>query len=350
MRMSRMLLVGTMVAALATCFVVTLEAQTSAAPTELRVDYGMARRLAVPGEGDFDYVAIDGPARRVYVSHGDLIQVLDADSGKVVGQISAPGAHGVAIAPEFHRGFTSNGADNSVTIFDTNTLAPIKTVKLEVGTDGIVYDPFTKRVFPLSEKITVIDAQTGDIAGTVKLDAKHLEAGLSDGKGTVYVNEADKGAVAVIDPTTLAVTKTYPVNDCTSPHTLSFDADTQRLFVGCRSSNLVALDATTGKVVGSSLMCAGVDSSGFDPDNKLIFESCSEGAISVIREFTPDSYQIIRTIPTELWAKTMAFDPTSKNIYLSNADFEFVPLGGPHEPPTRQLKKSSFHVLVVEKK
>jgi len=314
---------------------------------KLATGYKLTKKFAVPGEGGWDYIAVDGDARRVYVSHGDQIQVLNADSGKLLGQIPAPGAHGVALAPELHRGFTSNGKDKSVTIFDSGTLAVIKTVKLEGGTDAIVYDPATKRVFPMSEKITVIDAQTGDVAGTVDLGG-NPEAGAADGKGTLYVNLADKMAVAVVDPKALAVTKTYPIEHCTSPHSLSYDGKNERLFVGCREG-FVALDATTGKGVAASLMCTGVDASAFDPESQLVFESCAEGVISVIRQMTPDNYRIIETIPTKLWAKTMAFDPKTKNIYLPTAEFEFIPAADPKKPPERRWKAGSFQVLVVSR-
>jgi DNA-binding beta-propeller fold protein YncE len=350
MRIACPILMGS-VLAMGLC-VVSTSAQTpvqpAASPMKLDIGYKVTKKFAIPGEGGWDYIAVDGAARRVYVSHGDQIQVLNADSGKIVGQIPAPGAHGVALAPEFHRGFTSNGSDKSVTIFDTTTLEPIQRVPLESGTDAILYDPFTKRVFPMNGKITVIDAQTGDVAGTVSLDADP-EAAVSDGNGHVYVNEADKGAVAVIDPKALTVTKTYPIKDCKSPHSLSFDGENQRLLVGCRDG-FAALDATTGKVVGTSLMCTGVDSGGFDPESKLVFESCSEGVITVIREMTPDNYRIIATIPTQLWAATMAFDPKTKSIYLPTADFEFIPNADPQKPPTRQWKAHSFSVLVVSKK
>jgi len=317
-------------------------------PINIDTGYRVAKTFPVPGEGGWDYIAVDSDARRVYVSHGDLIQVLNADSGKLLGQISAPGAHGVALAPELHRGFTSNGKDKSVTVFDTRTLATVKSVKLESGTDAILYDPFTKRVFPINEKITVIDAQSGDVAGTFDLGGDP-EAAVSDGRGTVYVNLADKGAVAVVDPKELKVTKTYPMEHCTSPHSLSLDVSTQRLFVGCREG-LVVVDSTTGKVVTSSLMCTGVDSGGFDDASKLIFESCSEGVVTVMREFTPENVRIIETIPTKLWAKTMAFDPKTKNIYLPTADFEFVPDADPKKPPQRRWKTGSFQVLVVSRK
>jgi DNA-binding beta-propeller fold protein YncE len=218
-------------------------------------------------------------------------------------------------------------------------------VQLQSGTDFILYDPFSKRVFPWNEKITAIDAQTGDVAGTLDLGGGP-EAGVSGGKGTLYINLADKKAVAVVDPKALSVTKTYPIENCTSPHSLSFDAASQRLFVGCRDG-LAVLDAANGKLVGRSLICSGVDAGGFDADNKLIFESCGEGVISVIRQNTPDSYELMETVPTQLFAKTMAFDPKTKNIYLPTAEFETVPSSDPQKPPQRKMKPGSFTVVVV---
>lgn len=323
------------------------EEKTSAEPIKLATGYRVTKKFALPGEGGWDYIAVDSDARRLYVSHGDVIQVLHADSGKLLGQIPAPGAHGVALAPDLARGFTSNGKDKSVTVFDTKTLAVIKTVKLESGTDAILYDSFTKRVFPMSGKITVIDATTGDMAGSVDLGGDP-EAAVSDGKGTVYVNLADKAAVAVVDPKALTVTKTLPIEHCQSPHSLSYDDATKQLFIGCRDG-FAALDPATGKTVATSMMCTGVDAGGFDPESKLIFESCAEGVISVERQFTPDNYRIIETIPTKLWARTMAFDPKTKNIYLPTADFEFMPDADPKKPPTRRWKAGSFRVLVVSR-
>jgi DNA-binding beta-propeller fold protein YncE len=308
--------------------------------------YHVIGRFAIGGEGGWDYISIDSDARRLYVSHGMQLEVLDADSGKVVGKIvDTPGVHGAAIAAEFQRGFTSNGRDKTVTIFDTKTLATIGKVPLEGGTDFILYDPFSKRVFPMNEKITVIDAETGKVAGAVNLEADP-EAAVSDGKGAVYINLADKQAVAVVDPKTLKVTKTYPIENCTSPHSLSYDDTNKRLFVGCKDG-FVALDATTGKIVGRSLMCSGVDAGGFDPQKNWIFESCAEGVISVIRETTPDYYELIETVPTQLFARTMAFDPKTKNIYLLTAEFETVPSADPAKPPSRKMKPGSFCVVVV---
>jgi outer membrane protein assembly factor BamB len=233
-----------------------------------------------------------------------------------------------------------------VRIFDTETLKPIKRVSVN-GTNAIVYDPFTKSVFPMSEKITVLDAPTGEQVGEVDLGGDP-EAGVPDGKGTVYVNIADKKAVAVVDPQTLKDMTTYPIDYCTGPPSLSYDAANQRLFVGCRDGFAV-LDATNGKVVGRSQMCSGVDSGGFDAENKLIFESCAEGVISVIPQVSPDYYQLVGTVKTRLYAKTMTFDPKTKKIFLPTAEFETIPNTDPKFPYPfkRQMKPGTFHVLVV---
>jgi DNA-binding beta-propeller fold protein YncE len=307
--------------------------------------YHLIQKFTIPGDGGWDYISVDSGARRLYVSHGTQVEVLDADSGKIVGQISdTPGVHGAAIAPELKRGFTSNGRDSSVTIFDTSTLKTIKRVDVN-RPDFILYDPFSKRVFPMNEKITVLDAQTGNKAGEVDLGGEP-EAAASDEKGTIYVNLADKKAVAVVDSKNLKVTKTYPIESCTSPHSLAYDLANQRLFVGCRDG-LAVLDATTGKVVGRSLMCSGVDAGAFDPENKLIFESCGEGVISVIRQVSADYYELVDTVKTQLWAKTMAFDTKTRKIFLPTAEFETIPNPDAQRPFKRQMKSGSFAVLVV---
>jgi DNA-binding beta-propeller fold protein YncE len=311
--------------------------------------YRLAGRYNLGGDGGWDYISIDSVARRLYVSHGTELEVVDADTGKVVGQIpDTPGVHGAAIAPELKRGFTSNGRDKSVTVFDTETLKPIKKTSAN-GTDFILYDPFTKRVFPMSEKVTVLDAQTGDQVGELDLGGSP-EAGVSDAKGMTYVNLVDKKAIAAVDAKALTVTKTYPIENCTSPHSLSYDGANQRLFVGCRDG-LAVLDATTGKVVGRSMICSGVDAGGFDPENKLIFESCGEGVISVIQQLSPDYYQLVDTVRTQLYAKTMAFDPKTKKMFLPTAEFETVPNTDPKVPfPFKmQIRPGTFTVLVVSK-
>ena len=308
--------------------------------------YHLIREFPIGGEGGWDYITADSAAKRIYVSHSKQVEVLDEDSGRAIGVIpETPGVHGIAVASDLKRGFTSNGGDQSVTIFDSETLKTIKKVKVN-DPDFILYDPFSKRVFPMNEKITVLDAQTGESAGELDLGGDP-ESAVSDGKGTMYVNLADKGAVAVVDVEALKVTKIYPVDDCVSPHSMAYDQASQRLFIGCRNSTLAVVDAVAGKVVAHQQTCSGVDAGGFDSDNKLVFISCSEGVISVIHEVSPDYYELVDTVKTELWARTMALDPVTKKIYLPTADIETVPNADPKKPFVRKMKPGSFRVLVV---
>lgn len=324
-------------------------ANASAAADSAQSSYHALQKFSVPGEGSSDYISVDSTARRLYVSHGTRLEVLDADTGEVVGQIlDTPGVHGAAIAPDLKKGFTSNGRDKSVTIFDTETLKTIK--KVTVGDpDFILYDSFSKRVFPLSAKVTVIDAITGNTLGEVDLGGTP-EAGASDGNGTLYVNLVDKGAVAVVDVRSLKVTKTFAIDRCTSPRSLLYDGASRRLFVGC-TGWLAVLDAATGRIVGGSLMCSAEDAAGWDPDNKLIFESCAEGVISIIRQRSPDYYELVDTVKTEIHSGTMAFDSKTKKIFQPTAKFETVPNTDSKYPyPFKpQMIPGSFSVLVVGK-
>jgi DNA-binding beta-propeller fold protein YncE len=308
--------------------------------------YHLNDRYKIGGEGTWDYIAIDSVARRLYVSHSSQVEVLDADTGRSIGIIAdTPGVHGTAIASDLKRGFTSNGGDASVTIFETQHLKTIKKVTVN-RPDFILYDPFSKRVFPMSEKATVLDAKTGDSVGKVNLGGKP-EAAVSDGRGSVYVNLADKGAVAVIDVQSLTVTKTYPVDRCLSPHSLAIDTSSHRLFVGCLNASLAVLDANSGEVVAHQLACGGVDAGGVDPEKKLVFLSCAEGVVSVIHQLSPDSYELVDTVKTELWARTMAFDSATKKIFLPTADMETVASPDPNQPPMWRVTPGSFRVLVV---
>lgn len=309
--------------------------------------YHVSQKFSIPGDGGWDYISVDSAARRIYASHGNRVEVVDANSGKLVGQISdTPGVHGVAIAPDVNRGFTSNGGDKSVTIYELDTLKPTKRVSV-TGTDFILYDSFSKRVFPMSEKITVLDATTGGVVGTVDLQGDP-EAAASNGRGMIFVNLEDKATVAAVDAKTLEVKQRWPIEHCQSPHSMSYDDEARRIFVGCQDG-LAVLDATTGKVVGRSLICSGVDASGFDAGHQLIFESCAEGVISVIRQNSPNDYELVDTIKTQLWAETMTFDPATGKIYLPTVELESVPSVDPQKPPQRRIRPGSFAILVVSK-
>jgi DNA-binding beta-propeller fold protein YncE len=314
-------------------------------------DYQVLARYPVPGTGGFDYVTIDSATRRLYISHGTQVDVLDADSGKVVGSIpDTPGVHGIAIVPAFQHGFTSNGRENKVSMFDPSTLQLIKKIDVGRGPDGIYYDPGSKRVFTNnhgSHDISAIDAATGEVVGTVKANGDGEQAVIG-ADGLIYVNSEDTAELVVFDPKSLEVNKRFPIGVAKTPTGLAYDSKTNRLFIGCREKPMmVVMDASSGKVITSFPIGARVDFAEFDPAARLIFFSCGEGILNVFHEKSPDEYEDAGAIITQPSAKTMAFDPKTKKIFLSAAEFQETPATEPGGRPQRSVKPGSFVVLVV---
>src|SRR5215468_6460809 len=315
--------------------------------------YKVVGRYPVPGAGGWDYVTLDDAARRIYISHSTQVEVLDADDGKVVGTIAdTPGVHGVAIASSFKHGFTSNGRENKVSMFDPATLKLIKKIDVGKGPDGIYYDPGSKRVFTNnhgSHDITALDAATGDVVGTVKAQGDGEQA-VVGADGLIYVNSEDTSEVVVFDPKSLEVKKRFPIGVAKTPTGLAYDAKTKRLFIGCRNDpKMVVMDAVTGKVITSFPIGRGVDFAAFDPQAKLVFFSCSEGVLSIFHETSGDVYEDVGPVKTQLGARTMAFDSKTKNIFLSTAEYAETPAATPGGRPQRSIKPGSFVVLVVSK-
>lgn len=314
--------------------------------------YKVLTRYPVPGNGGFDYVTIDSAARRLYLSHGTEVNVIDPDDGKLIGTIAdTPGVHGIAIASEFKHGFTSNGRENKVSMFDPTTLQLINKIDVGKGPDGIYYDPETKRVFTNnhgSHDITAIDAKTGQVVGTVKA-AGDGESAVVAG-GLVYVNMEDTNDVLVFDPKSLEVRKRFPIGVAKVPTGLAYDAKSKRLFIGCRNEpKMVVMDATSGKVINSFPIGRGVDYAGFDPQAKLVFFSCSEGVLNVFHEKSADDYEDLGAVKTQPSARTMAFDTKTRRVFLSAAEYEEKPPAAPGGRPQRTVKPGSFVVLVVGK-
>jgi YVTN family beta-propeller protein len=257
-----------------------------------------------------------------------------------------PGVHGTAIVPELHRGFITNGGDGTVSVFDTETFKTIKKIPVAKDPDFVFYDPKTKRVLVChgdAEVITAIDPAKEAVIGEVKLGGG-AEAGVVDGKGNGFVNLEESAQLVNFDPESLAVKHKYPITGCKTPTGLAIDASNSRLFIGCRSKVLAVMDATNGKVITTLPIGDRVDAVAFDRDNKLIFASNGDGTVSVIREKTPDQYESVGDIQTQKSAKTMAFDPKSKRLFLSAA--EMVASSGGGRPKS---KPGSFNVLVVER-
>ena len=316
-------------------------------------DYKVLNRYPVPGNGGFDYITFDSVARRLYISHATQVDVVDADSGKVVGTIDdTPGVHGAAISHKSKHGFTSNGRENKVSMFDPATLKLIKKIDVGKGPDGIYYEPKTNRIFTNnhgSHDVTAINAETGEVAGTVKLEGDGEEAIVAK-DGMIYVNSENTDEVVVFDPKSLEVKKRFPIGVAKTPTGLAYDAKTNRLFIGCRNEPKgVVMDAATGKVITSFPIGTGVDWAEYDPGAKLAFFSCGEGVLSVYHEKSADEYEDAGAVKTQPSAKTMAFDPKTKKIFLSAAEYQETPASEPGKRPTRTVKPGSFVVLVVGK-
>jgi len=304
-----------------------------AAPAPPADAYSVTKKIPIPGQGSWDYLAVDEAGRRLYVSHGTQVEVLDVDSGAVVGNIpNTMGVHGIAIAAEFGRGFVSNGQSSTVTIFDLKTLKPISDVPTGKKPDAIIYDPATKRVFAFnggSDSATAIDAATGKVAGTVDLKGGP-EFAAADGNGFVFDNLEDESLVLRIDANKLTVDQRWPTAPCSSPSSMAMDRANRRLFLGCRSKVMAVMNADTGQVITTLPIGDHVDATAFDADTKLIFNSNGEGTVTVIHQDSPDKYSVVETVKTLPRAKTMALDPKTHQLFLSTAEsgqFEVLVVG-----------------------
>jgi DNA-binding beta-propeller fold protein YncE len=306
---------------------------TLSAATAQSASYSVIKKIPIPGSGSWDYLTVDEGARRLYVSHGTQVEVLDIDSLAVVGNIpKTPGVHGIAIAPELGRGFVSNGQASTVTVFDLKTLKPIADVATGQKPDAIIYDPATSRVFAFnggSNSATAIDAAAGKVAGTVKLEGGP-EFAAADGNGFVFDNLEDESLLLKINSRELKVEQRWPTAPCASPSSMAMDRANRRLFLGCRSKVMAVVNADTGRVITTQPIGDHVDATAFDPQTKLIFNSNGEGTITVIHQDSPDKYSVVETVKTAPRAKTMALDPKTHRLFLSTAEngqFEVLVVG-----------------------
>ena len=302
----------------------------------------------------FDYVSVDSAARRVYLSHGTEIKVIDADSGALVANITGlKQDHGVAVASEFGRGFISDGGQGKVIIFDLKTLKVTGEAKADNDADCVIYDPSSKHVFVMNgdpHSSTVIDAKSGSVVGTIDLGGGP-EFAVADGKGTVYINLEDKSELVAIDTATLKIKSRWPLAPAGAPTALAMDVQHHRLFSAGRNPQMmVVLDSDSGKVIQSFPISAGVDAAAFDPETGMIFVSTREGMVHVFHEDSPDKFSEAETIKTEYGAKTMGLDTKTHNLFLDTADFGPAPAPTADRPhPNRAPIQGTFHVLVYSR-
>lgn len=313
--------------------------------------YHVVKTIPIGGNGRWDYCVVDRAARRLYVSHGTHVVVLDADSGAVVGDIpNTLGVHGIALATDLGRGFITAGRANTIIIFDLKTLKTLGTVKSGgMNPDAVYYDAGSKRVFAFngrSANAIAVNAADGKVAGLIPVGGRP-EFAAGDDQGHVFVNIEDKSQLLEIDAQKLSVLHRWPLAGCKEPSGLAFDQKNRRLFSVCGNKKMMVVNADTGKVVATPAIGEDPDAAGFDPDTQLVFSSNGEsGDLTVIHQDSPDNYTVVDTVPTRKYARTMAIDLKTHNIFLPLAEFEPVAPKGEQEPP---MKPDTFGVLLVSR-
>jgi hypothetical protein len=311
--------------------------------------YEITKTIPIAGDEGWDYIAVDSDARRVYVSHGSHVVVLNTDTYEVAGDIpDTQGVHGIAIASDLGKGFTSNGRANTVTIFDLKTLKPAGTVKTGTNPDAIVYDAVTKRVFTMngrSNDVTAINAADGTVAGTFAVSGKP-EFAVADGKGSIFVNIEDKSELVQFDAQKLTITNHWALAPCEEPSGLAMDTKNRRLFLGCSNKMMAVVNADNGKVVATPAIGNGVDANAFDPGTKFAFASTGDGALTVVHEDSADKFTVVENVTTKKSARTMGLDLKTHKVFLPAAEFD-APAPGERRG---KMKPGSFVVIVVERK
>jgi DNA-binding beta-propeller fold protein YncE len=323
-----------------------------ASAAQLSAAYHVTRHIAVGGTGGWDYPMVDSASKRLFLSHGDHVEVVDIEHAKVAGTIpKTDGVHGITLAPELHRGFISNGRAGTMTIFDLEKLTTIAEVKATGDNpDAILYDPATKHVFTFNGRghnATVFDAD-GKVVATIPLDGKP-EFGATDLAGHVFVNIEDKSELADIDAKALTVAHVWPLAPCEEPSGLAIDRAHHRLFSVCGNQKMVITDSQSGKVVGSVEIGKGVDGAAFDEQKQLAFSSNgADGTLTVVREVSPTEFNVVETVPTARGARTITIDEKTHNLYLPTAKFGPPPEPTPDRPrPRPTILPDSFEVIEV---
>jgi DNA-binding beta-propeller fold protein YncE len=307
-------------------------------------------KIAVGGDGGWDYLTVDAAARRLYVSRGNRVVVIDLDKEAVVGELpETPGIHGIAIVPELGKGYTSNGSDSTVTVFDLKSLKAIKKIEARGVPDAILYDAVSKRVFTFNHRTddaTAIDTVEDAVVGTITFEAEP-EAAVADGQGHIFVNLRSTSEIGEFDAKSLKIVHRWPLAPGIRPNGLGFDAKHRRLFSTCGNQMMVVMDADKGTVLGTAEIGKGSDGCVFDPGTGRAYSSNGEGTITVVRETDPGKFTAVSTIPTQSGARTMALDPKTQRLYLSAATIAPDVAGQPQGRGRRNFVPGSFVILVV---
>jgi DNA-binding beta-propeller fold protein YncE len=313
--------------------------------------YKIADRIKIDSAGGWDYVSVDEKLNRLYVSHSNIVQVVDLNTNKQMAVIpNTYGVHGIALADDLNKGFISDGKDTTVTVFDLNTNAVITKVTVTgAKPDAITYDDVTNRVFTMNGKgknATVIDAKTNMVIGTIPLEGKP-EFCVADGNGKLYVNIEDKNAIDEIDASSMKVLRQWSIAPGESPSGLAMDKKSRRLFSVCDNQMMVVSDADKGSVVTTVPIGDGPDAACFDAERMLVYSSNGTGTLTIVKE-SGNNYSVLQNFETQRSARTMAINTKTGHIYLPAAEYmpvNSVKVDGPKPKPT--MKPGTFMILDV---
>jgi YVTN family beta-propeller protein len=315
--------------------------------------FKIANKFDIIGDNGWDYLTSDDSSGRLFISHGNMVQVVDEKSGVIIGTIpDTKGVHGIAIANDLNKGYISNGRDSSVTVFDLKTLSVLAKIKVTGrNPDAILYDYFSHKVFTFnggSSNSTVIDANEDKVIETIKLDGKP-EFSTTNGKGKIYVNIEDKSKVCVINSVTLKVEKNWPIAPGDGPSGMAIDDENQRLFLVCGNKLMVVIDNESGKVVTTLPIGERVDGVAFDPGRKCAYSSNGDGTITVVKEENKDQFKVLENVITQKGARTITINKITHHLFLPTAEYN------PASPPTADnprprpsIKPGTFVILDIE--
>lgn len=315
--------------------------------------YHLVKKVKLGGPGGWDYLEVDPATHRLFISRGTHVIVVDPEQGKIIGDIpDTKGVHGIAMADEFNRGYTTNGGTSDSTMFDLTALKVLGNTKTDKDSDAVIYDPFSKRVFTFNgdaNTASALDAASGKLVGTFPLGGGP-EFGASDGKGKIFVNLEDKSSLVRFDAKTLKIENTWPLAPCESPSGLAIDAANEILVVGCHNKLMTFVDGNTGKVLGTVPIGQGVDANRYDPGTGFAFASCGDGTLTIAHEDSPTRFSLVEMIQTQRGARTMAVDYATHAVYLVTAEFGPAPAPTTENPrPRPTMIPDTFTLLIYGK-
>jgi YVTN family beta-propeller protein len=322
------------------------------AKAQTKTGLHILKKHTIKSSGGWDYVTVDAANKKIYVSHSTQVNILSTATGDSIGVIpNTNGVHGIALVKDLNKGYTSNGRDNSCTVFDLKTNAALGKIAVGTNPDAIFYDEFSKKVYAFNGKssdASVIDPATDKVVVTIPLVGKP-ETGVSDGKGKIFVNSETTNEVVVINANTYKVISRFKINEGDEPSGLAIDRVTNRLFIGCGgNATMVIMDATNGKNIAKFKIgdCDGV---AFDPALKLAYSSNGDGNISVIKEVNADKFMFVENIPTEKSARTIGIDLATHHLFLPAAQMEATPPTAGNAHPRPHMIAGTFHIIEIGK-